>query len=183
MERLDADRGIQSLRSYEDDELPVVSLETILTSAAARGVTVVAAAGNESTPEVALPPEAPAAYPSVIGVAASNKAGQRACFSNRGDLAAPGGDSDSEGGVCAESLEDIGEYGLIGPVLNTSKTGYAYWVGTSFAAPLVSGLAARILGRGGPPGHVRDRLEYNRVAPVDPDLGEGIIDALKSLTT
>jgi subtilisin family serine protease len=184
IQRLAEVRGTPDPWSYEDGGIPVVSLETILTSAISQGVTVVAAAGNESAPEHSLPPEIPAAYSSVIGVAASNKSSQRACFSNQGDLAAPGGDSDRKGGVCAKKLEKICEEGLIGPVLITSPgSGYACWVGTSFAAPLVSGLAARILSKGGPPGPVKAKLKFNKTDPEGSPLGDGIIDVLKSLST
>jgi hypothetical protein len=176
----------QSPWPYGSDEMPVVSLETLLAAAEARGVVVVAAAGNESRPGQALPAEVPAAYPSVIGVAASNKAGRRACFSNQGDVAAPGGDSDVVGVFCAKELEDICGRGIIGPVLITSPcSGYACWAGTSFSAPMVSGLASLILeGQPGTsPAVVSETIRNNAVVPHNSDLQKGIIDVPASLPT
>ena len=68
----------------------------------------------------------------------------------------PGGDSDVIVDTCAETLKDICTNGLIGLVLNTvapppdEPSGYGCWAGTSFSAPLVSGLAALVLERRGP---------------------------------
>ncbi len=63
----------------------------------ARGATIVVASDNDSgqvdlsTGNPLTPTQFPAGYPSVIGVAATNKDGVRACYSNPGDVAAPGG--------------------------------------------------------------------------------------------
>jgi subtilisin family serine protease len=112
----------------------------------------------------ALSPHLPAAYPSVIGVAASNTSRERSCFSNWADVSAPGG----EGGL--GEVPDLSTDELFdtipsscAPVSNeckgncpnalismstSSPTGYAYWTGTSFSTPLVSGLAALIFDAG-----------------------------------
>jgi subtilisin family serine protease len=96
---------------------------------AGRGILVAAAAGNDSwaLPISQLKPaQLPARDELVVGVQASNIGGGRACFSNRGDIAAPG----------------CGLLSLAIPHPPKNPFGYVYWAGTSFAAALVSGLAA-----------------------------------------
>lgn len=94
--------------------------------ARARGVIVVAAAGN-STPVGTTTPQYPAALPDVIAVGATTNSDVLAGYSNRGpwvDLVAPGD-------------------AAFGPVRGG---GYAAgFQGTSFAAPLVSATAALIV--------------------------------------
>ena len=109
-----------------------------------QNIITIAAAGNESSAESApLPAAYPARWDFVIGVAASNRQQSRACFSNQGDLLAPGGDGDHR---CLPNLGRCKDgdcpYALISLDV-ASYTGYSYGVGTSFAAPLVAGLAAR----------------------------------------
>ncbi len=121
-------------------------------------VIVVAAAGNDSYPPGSpVELEIPAQDPGVIGVAASNENREKSCFSNADltpgtiNVAAPGGDgefldnknpcvipdcSDSNPGPCLISL--------VHPP-GSGKADYAYWAGTSFAAPLVSGQSALLL--------------------------------------
>ncbi len=76
-------------------ETPSAFLEAAMDYAASEGAIIFAAVGNENTGK----PMYPAAYPSVIGVAASN-GGQFADYSNRGDfvdIVAPGSANFSEG--------------------------------------------------------------------------------------
>jgi subtilisin family serine protease len=132
-------------------------LDALLYFFRTNGGVVVAAAGNESfvDPSNPRPMEIPAAYETVIGVAGSNIRQDRSCFSNFGKLAgsdlwvsAPAGEGtpqcDPAVHLCS-SPSDC-EYALVGKIYgNASDPGYAYWSGTSFAAPLVSGLAACVL--------------------------------------
>lgn len=134
-------------------------------------VVIVAAAGNDSANlSTAAPPQFPASLDFVIGVAASNIQGQISCYSNNegnGGVMAPGGDGgpDNQGNNCASrtlnwdqenlascdsalGMENCG-YGVITlatPIkLGADEkwiTGYGYWSGTSFAAPLASGQEA-----------------------------------------
>jgi hypothetical protein len=165
----------------------VTSLEHMLEMAVEEGAIVVAAAGNDSFDK--LPPgppsqmEIPAQYPFVIGVAASNVESGRGCFSNMGDMGAPGGDGELvEKTPCA--LPDClktPDLCLIS-LAQGSSTGYAYWVGTSFSTPLVSGLASLLLNAGVPPTDVFGALQAG-ATPVDPGLylGDGIINVQNSV--
>jgi hypothetical protein len=169
-----------------DGSVTIASLYITLLSAYRKGAVIVAAAGNDSRdpPEV-KPTQIPASYPFVIGVAGSNFCGDRACFSNRGDVAAPSGDVGRAGkktvlncnrwpGFCLTSLAKKFE----------PRTGFAHWIGTSFATPLVSGQAALLLeDMGMSPDRVRMAIEETAVEPTppDPDLGAGVISLPESL--
>ena len=161
---------------------PVFSLELPMIIADTYGATVVAAAGNGSAaapPGSPLPPEIPAAYDLVVGVEAGNKTPVRSCFSNAGDLLAPGGDGDAScapaHNTCPTDSGDC-DFGIVSYAL-AAQAGFAYWVGTSFATPLVSGLAADIMqARGGPsPAEVRDTLSCAAQAA-------GVVDVVAALT-
>jgi len=141
----------------------VESFSQTLNSAIRAGAVVVAAGGNDSyaSPEP-VGMEIPAQNPGVIGVAASSKGRTRGCFSNADwsrsadKVAAPGGDgvpgwiyyspTDFEYSTCTvpKCSGDLREPCLIG-LVSKYRLGYAYWVGTSFAAPLVSGQQALLL--------------------------------------
>ncbi len=167
----------------------VKTLERTLETAVGLGAVVVAAAGNDSFDK--LPPESPsqmempAEYPFVIGVAASNIGSGRGCFSNRGDVAAPGGN----GEILDEETQCEIPNCLRNPNLclislaPNSKTGYVYWVGTSFATPLVSGQAALLLEAGVRPADVTGQIKGSAVrSPAyEPALGGGVINLPASL--
>lgn len=118
-----ADQGAQVINLSFGGIAPSSVLEDAVNYAAARGIVLVGAAGNNGSPSVLYP----AAYPAVIAVSATNSANQRASFSNYGpqiELAAPG----------------AGIYSL------HLGGGYLIRNGTSMSAPQVSGLAAILLG-------------------------------------
>jgi subtilisin family serine protease len=186
--------GVPGLRTWD---LGMLLLEILLAFAYCKGIIVVAAAGNgSSTSSLAQPAEYPARYPCTLGVAASNYDKDRACFSNEGEIAAPGGDGLP--GDCAPASEgffgDRKAYSLIS-LVSTSEghpDGFGFCTGTSFATPLVAGQAVLILEQistsasaaqgGGIPAQVFDQIKNNTLPqPYEEGLGAGIIDVPNSL--
>jgi subtilisin family serine protease len=168
----------------------VVSLQRVLKAAVDQGAIVVAAAGNDSyTSTRPTGMEIPASYPFVVGVAASNQGCGRGCFSNAGpvtdtaQVAAPGGDGHNGGKELCQVPEcDVGQPDacLVSLSLD-SGTGYVYWVGTSFATPLVSGEAALLLGMGKSPSEVTGAITGNSCPSADTTIPRGIINLQHTL--
>ncbi len=161
-------------------------LQSVFDSVRARGVTVVAAAGNEATSRTTVP----AACPGVISVSAVGPTRERAYYSNFGadwvDIAAPGGDLRA----------DINGDGVPDGVLSTDGLGgggsrspaYSVRQGTSMAAPHVAGVFA--LMKSASPGLtpaeidslLRQGLLTTDIGPPGPDaLGTGLVDALRAV--
>ncbi|MFC3267165.1 S8 family serine peptidase, partial [Camelimonas abortus] len=145
--------------SFEGPRDPL--LQRALAAAAARGVTLVAAAGNGG-PQA--PPAWPAADPNVIAVAATDARDARAPMSARGEhvaVAAPGVD-------------------IIGP---RPGDAYQFASGTSLAAAHVSGVAALALAanpalRGADVRRILMETARDLGPPGrDPDFGAGLVDA------
>lgn len=176
----------------------LLALKYLMIAAHCLNVTVVSAAGNESgNRTMPQPANWPAALPMVIAVAANTHDLRRSCFSNQGQIAAPGGDgrpvlrTDSDGcqprntGCSGPDCPSS----VIGPVLNPpysdeSNTAHAFWSGTSFSAPLVTGLAARLIqiGQGAfSPSEVAALIACGATRTNDPTLGAGVINLQRSL--
>ena len=156
------------------------SLETLISAAHCHNIVVVTSAGN-------YPGElqTPAMLDETIAVTASDKERNGSCFNSPviGNwVSAPGG-GDLDSAKCEPVLDQCTEgdcqYALIGMVLDESgQVDYDYWSGTSFAAPLVSGLSALLLEQGGgglTPDEVYDRIKDCAI------LSDGIIDVPSTL--
>lgn len=120
-------------------------MRQVITEAQARGVIIVAAAGNDSTRALLRP----CAYKNVICVGASGPDGAMAHFSNFGsgvDIVAPGVNILS---TYPESKR---------PVRFRSTLGYEFLSGTSQATPFVTAAVAEMLSRGVPADEIYPRL-------------------------
>ncbi len=141
-----------------------------------RGALLVAAAGNCG--EVATyqsegcdtlnPPIYPAALDEVLAVGALDATGQLAPYSETGDyirLTAPGGAGGSQRSNPRDYILSTWPPGLPSPI---DQTGFSYEVGTSMAAPHVSGTAALVWSTN--PSLSRDQVESLLFDTAD-DLG------------
>ncbi|WP_200381444.1 S8 family serine peptidase [Thiococcus pfennigii] len=155
--------------------LHVAALREALRDAAAAGITVVVAAGNDDAPLLGEP----AAYPETIAVGAIDPAGRRADFSNQGeqlDLLAPGVD------IWSSRPSHLGD------------EPYDYGSGTSYAAPFVTGVVGlmKALEPDLTPAELRGLLLAGARDPIGPDgedapgwdreRGWGLLDAYAALT-
>jgi serine protease len=144
--------------------------QNAINGARSRGTVVVVAAGNESQN---ASNSSPANCAGVITVAATNRSGGRASYSNYGtivDVAAPGGDS---GAAILSTLNA----GTKGPGADS----YAGYMGTSMATPHVAGVVALMLAKNSAltPDDVESRLKSSaRAFPAScSGCGAGIVNA------
>ncbi len=124
--------------------------QSVVDTLTARGVVVVAAAGN-STGE---PTGSPANCRGVVGVAAVRHAGTKVGFSDLGadiTIAAPGGNcvNVTAGSPCLYPILAATQTGTQGPVATAAGSTWSdsqnITVGTSFASPLVAGVVGLVL--------------------------------------
>jgi len=122
------------------------SYRDVIAELTARKVLVVISAGNEGTVV-----SSPANCTGVAAVAAIRHAGSKVGFSNLGpevDLAAPGGNCvNVNGGPCLFSLDTTSNSGTTTPGSHIFTDQANSNLGTSFSAPIVSGIAALMLSR------------------------------------
>jgi serine protease len=144
--------------------------QAAINSARSRGAVVVVAAGNSN---VDAANTNPANCSGVIAVAAVNRSGGKASYSNYGavvDVAAPGGDS-------AGAILSTWNAGTTAP----ASDNYGYMMGTSMATPHVAGVAALMLAKNPnlTPDEVEARLKSTaRAFPAAcSGCGAGIVDA------
>lgn len=160
------DRGVRLMNISMGTTQETMLVDFALMDARAEGVLIVSSAGNEDT---SSPVRFPSARPElgVVGVAATDDTDRRAWFSNYGEhvaLSAPG--------VAITSTTPDGGYGRAD--------------GTSFAAPLVTGVAALYWSAdpSQPASTVRNRLlqQSINIDALNPgyerELGTGRLDAL-----
>jgi serine protease len=112
----------------------------VVTALNALGVLIVASAGNESGPV-----DAPANCAGVLGVAGLRNVGTKVGYSSLGPqvgIAAPAGNCVNSSGACLKSIDTTTNTGLTTPAANTYTDQSNPNLGTSFSAPIVSGIAA-----------------------------------------
>ncbi len=153
--------------TYDDLDGDTAVITRAVDQAAARGVVVVVSAGNEgSGPWRYI--GAPADADSVITVGGVTSSGVHASFSSYG----PTADGRIKPDVAAQA---------VGVYVATRGGGYARLDGTSFAAPMVAGIAAQLL-QANPtltPIQIRAALRQTASQSAAPDtvLGWGIVNA------
>ncbi|HVJ63212.1 MAG TPA: S8 family serine peptidase, partial [Tahibacter sp.] len=152
--------------------------QNAINSARSRGTVLAIAAGNDNANVSGFDP---GNCSGVISIAATTKTGSRASFSNYGaliDVSAPGGDGSGGSGDILSTLNS--------GTTTQSTESYAFYAGTSMAAPHVAGLAALMLSKNSSltPDQI-ETLIKNNAKPLPGSCsggcGTGIIDAAKTL--
>jgi serine protease len=165
--------SLEFLPSQVSSGSEIPQIVSAINLARRRGVTVVGAAGNDETDQVAYPARAPG----VISVGATTRDRCLADYSNGGsglDLVAPGGGSDAilpTDPDChpERSLPSIYQLTLNDPP-HWGRFGYPnYYIGTSMSSPQVAAAAALVIasgviGRRPTPDQILARLEQTAVA-------------------
>lgn len=153
------------------------TFQNAINSAVGRGTVLVIAAGNDNAN---VSTASPANCSSVIAVAASDKEGNRASYSNYGtliDVTAPGGET----ATAAKGVLSTLNAGTTTP----GSASYAFYQGTSMATPHVAGLAALILSKGAKtPAEIESLMKANTrplAGTCSGGCGAGLVDAAKTL--
>jgi serine protease len=148
--------------------------QTAINTARSRGAVMIVAAGNSNTDASSA---SPANCSGVIAIAATNRSGGRAYYSNYGslvDVAAPGGDTRSSASNGILSTLNAG-------TTTPGADSYAWYQGTSMATPHVSAVAALMFAVNGSltPDNVESMLKSTaRPFPAScSGCGAGIVDA------
>jgi serine protease len=178
-----ADKGAQVINLSLGGSQPSSVLKDALAYAYGKGVTIVAAAGNDGSKKLCYP----AAYDDyVIAVGATCSDKTAADYSNHGkglDLMAPGG-FDETGAIVGDGILQQ----TFNPLTrDVSDFGYWPYIGTSMSSAHVARVAALVIARGSAttPSQVRQALQETAL-----DLGEygwdktygwGLVDAYSAL--
>ncbi|MFL5864795.1 MAG: S8 family serine peptidase [Solirubrobacteraceae bacterium] len=184
--------SLEFLPSQVTSGVEIPQILNAISYAHRRGVTVVGAAGNDETKQIAYPARAKG----VISVGATTRDRCLANYSNGGhglDLVAPGGGDDAI--MVGEpdchpgrSLPSIYQLTLTSPP-HWHQFGYpSYYIGTSMSSPHVAAAAAlvissRVIGRHPTPDQILARLEQTATplptggAKPNADYGYGLLNA------
>jgi len=114
--------------------------QIVINEVLAKGVLVVVSAGNEGGPV-----DAPANCVGVAGVAGLRNVGTKVGFSSLGpeiSLGAPAGNCINSSGTCVYPIDTTSNAGTTTPTINGYTDQLNPSLGTSFSAPIVSGIAA-----------------------------------------
>jgi serine protease len=148
--------------------------QSAINAARSRGTVVVVAAGNSNQNAANF---SPASCSGVISVAAVNRSGGKAYYSNFGTsvaIAAPGGDVRSSAANGVLSTLNAG-------ATSPGADNYEYYQGTSMASPHVAGVVALMLSKNAAltPDEVKTRLQQTaRAFPATcSQCGSGIVNA------
>ena len=176
-----ADHGatVINLSLAGTDPSPVI--QTAMQYATGKSIPVVVSAGNDGNSV----PQYPAAYPEAISVGATDATGQLTYFSSFGDwvdLVAPGWD------IVGEEPRAL----CVDPADPHPTDCFYVGAGTSFSAPLVSGVTALLRTKfpSWTPAQIRTRLEQTALdgptglgepTGLDPYYGYGVLDAYAAL--
>jgi serine protease len=142
--RFSADHGAKVINMSLGGPFPSGIMKDAVEYARKKGVTVIAAAGNDGWRKVGYP----AAYEGVIAVSATDIEDNLTFYSNYGadiDIAAPGGDTR------VDKNKDGVPDGVVQNTIKVQKPGeegYFPFMGTSMASPHAAGVAALIIGTG-----------------------------------
>ena len=121
--------------------------QIVINEVLAVGVLVVVSAGNEGGPV-----DAPANCVGVAGVAGLRNVGTKVGFSSLGpqiSLGAPAGNCVNTSGACVYPIDTTSNAGTTTPTINGYTDQLNPSLGTSFSAPIVSGIAALMVSANG----------------------------------
>jgi serine protease len=131
--------GIINLSVGASGSCPSVYADAV-TTLAGMGVLIVASAGNASGPV-----DAPGNCAGLLGVAGLRNVGTKVGYSSFGpqvSVAAPAGNCVNSSGACLKSIDTTTNSGLTTPADGTYTNELNPNLGTSFSAPIVTGIAA-----------------------------------------